>query len=61
MVKLGYMTNAFAPLVGTGGGVTSMKEVGYLTMGPEDELIRRVSETRRISMYIRLRKTLGLT
>ncbi len=44
MVKLGYMTNAFAPLVGTGGGVTSMKEVGYLTMGPEDELIRRVSE-----------------
>lgn len=44
MVKLGYMTNAFAPLVGMGGGVTCMKEVGYLTMGSEDELIRRVSE-----------------
>ena len=44
MVKLGYMTNAFAPLAGTGGGVTCMKEIGYLTMGPEDDLIRRVSE-----------------
>lgn len=44
MVKLGYMTNAFAPLVGTGGGVTCMKEVGYLTMGDEDMLLGKVSE-----------------
>ena len=44
MLKLGYMTNAFAPLVGTGGGVTSMKDVGYLTMGDEDMLMQKVSE-----------------
>ena len=44
MVKLGYMTNAFAPLVGTGGGVTCMKEIGYLTMGDEDMLLEKVAE-----------------
>ena len=44
MAKLGYMTNAFAPLVGTGGGVTCMKDVGYLTMGDEDMLLGKVAE-----------------
>lgn len=44
MLTLGYMTNAFGPLVGTGGGVTSMKEVGYLTMAPEEEQIEKVSQ-----------------
>ena len=44
MVRLGYMTNAFAPLVGTCAGVTCMKEVGYLTMGDEDMLLGKVAE-----------------
>lgn len=44
MIRLGYMTNAFAPLVGTGGGVTSIKEAGYLTMGNEDMLLQKVAE-----------------
>ena len=44
MVKLGYMTNAFAPLVGTGWGVTCMREIGYLTMGDEDMLLGKVAE-----------------
>ena len=26
-MKLGYMTNAFGPLVGEGGGVTSIKDI----------------------------------
>ena len=44
MVTVGYMTNAFAPLVGTGGGVTSMQEVGYVTLGDEKMLLQKVSE-----------------
>lgn len=44
MVTLGYMTNAFAPLVGTGGGVTCVKDAGYLTMGNEEMLLQKVSE-----------------
>ena len=31
-MKLGYMTNAFGPLVGEGGGVTSIKDIRYLTL-----------------------------
>ncbi|MCL2562461.1 MAG: sugar phosphate isomerase/epimerase [Oscillospiraceae bacterium] len=44
MVKLGYMTNAFGPLVGTGGGVTCMKEVGYVTMCDDDVQLQKVAE-----------------
>lgn len=43
MVKLGYMTNAFGELVGAGGGVTSMKDVGYLTMGSDEEAIKTIA------------------
>lgn len=42
-MKLGYMTNAFGPLVGTGGGVTSMKEVGYLTMCNDEDAISKIA------------------
>lgn len=44
MATIGYMTNAFGPLVGTGAGVTTMKEVGYLTLENEDTLLKKVSE-----------------
>lgn len=44
MIIIGYMTNAFAPLVGMGGGVTSMKDVGYLTLGEEEVLLAKVAE-----------------
>lgn len=42
-MKLGYMTNAFGPLVGTGGGVTSMKDVGYVTMCDDEEAISKIA------------------
>ncbi|MCL1996721.1 MAG: sugar phosphate isomerase/epimerase [Defluviitaleaceae bacterium] len=44
MATVGYMTNAFGPLVGTGGGVTSMKDVGYLTLENETVLLKKVSD-----------------
>lgn len=43
-MRLSYMTNAFAPLVGTVGGVTSMKENGYLTDGDEEMLLQAVED-----------------
>jgi len=43
MIRLGYMTNAFGALVGMGGGVTCMKDVGYLTMGDNAALIGKVA------------------
>ncbi len=42
---LGYMTNAFGPLVGLGGGVTSMKDVGYLTMMDDAQAIKTIADT----------------
>lgn len=42
-MRLGYMTNAFGPLVGLGGGVTSMKDVGYLTMGSDEAAIEAIA------------------
>ena len=45
MTRVGYMTNAFGALVGMGGGVTSMKDVGYLTIGDNDTLISKVAST----------------
>lgn len=32
-MRIGYMTNGFGPLVGDGAGVTSVKDIRYLTMG----------------------------
>jgi inosose dehydratase len=37
------MTNAFGPLVGTGGGVTCMKDVGYLTMCDDEEAMKKIA------------------
>ena len=35
-MKIGYMTNAFGPLVGAGGGVTSVKDIRYVTMTDDE-------------------------
>jgi inosose dehydratase len=40
MIKVGYMTNAFGPLVGAGGGVTSAKDIRYVTMCDDEEAIK---------------------
>lgn len=42
-MKLGYMTNAFGPLAGLGGGVTSMKDVGYVTMCDDEAAIAAIA------------------
>lgn len=42
-MKLGYMTNAFGPLVGSGGGVTSVKDIRYLTMCDDEETLERIT------------------
>jgi inosose dehydratase len=43
-MKIGYMTNAFGPLVGAGGGVTSVKDIRYLTMCDDEEALRKITE-----------------
>lgn len=42
-MKLGYMTNAFGPLVGAGGGVTSAKDIRYVTMCDDEDAIQKIS------------------
>jgi len=42
-MRLSYMTNAFAPLVGTVAGVTTITENGYLTLADEDVLLAEVA------------------
>lgn len=42
-MKLGYMTNGFGPLVGDGGGVTSVKDIRYLTMCDDEWAFREIS------------------
>ena len=42
-MKLGYMTNAFGPLVGEGGGVTSVKDIRYLTLCDDEEALRKIT------------------
>ncbi|PLR87128.1 sugar phosphate isomerase/epimerase family protein [Bacillus sp. V33-4] len=42
-MNVGYMTNAFGPLVGAGGGVTSVKDVRYVTMGDDEEAIKEIT------------------
>lgn len=44
-MRLGYMTNGFGPLVGEGGGVTSVKDIRYLTMGDDEEILKKITET----------------
>ena len=43
-MKIGYMTNAFGPLVGAGGGVTSVKDIRYLTMCDDEEALRKITQ-----------------
>lgn len=43
-MKLGYMTNAFGPLVGDGGGVTSVKDIRYLTLCDDEEVLKSITE-----------------
>lgn len=41
-MKLGYMTNAFGPLVGAGAGVTSVKDIRYLTMCDDEKTMETI-------------------
>ena len=43
-MKLGYMTNGFGPLVGDGAGVTSVKDIRYLTLCDDEEVLRKVTK-----------------
>lgn len=45
MMRVGYMTNGFGPLVGDGAGVTSVKDIRYLTMGNDEEILKSITET----------------
>lgn len=42
-MKLGYMTNAFGPLVGSGGGVTSVKDIRYVTMTDDEAALSQIT------------------
>ena len=43
-MKLGHMTNGFGPLVGDGGGVTSVKDIRYLTICDDEAALRSITE-----------------
>lgn len=43
-MKLGYMTNGFGPLVGDGAGVTSVKDIRYLTMCDDAQVFQEISK-----------------
>lgn len=43
-MKIGYMTNAFGPLVGTAGGVTSVKDSRYLTMADDEDALKKITD-----------------
>ncbi len=43
-MKLGYMTNGFGPLVGDGGGVTSVKDIRYLTLCDDEAVLKKITE-----------------
>lgn len=45
MMRVGYMTNGFGPLVGDGAGVTSVKDIRYLTMGNDEEILKSITKT----------------
>lgn len=42
-MRIGYMTNAFGPLVGDGAGVTSVKDIRYLTLGDDEEILKKIT------------------
>ena len=42
-MKLGYMTNGFGPLVGDGGGVTSVKDIRYLTLCDDEAVLKEIT------------------
>ena len=42
-MKVGYMTNAFGPLVGHGNGVVGPKDVRYVTMCDMEEAIKAIA------------------
>ncbi|MGM0125698.1 inosose dehydratase [Enterococcus sp. AZ194] len=43
-MEVGYMTNGFGMLVGSGGGVTSIKEGRYLSLIDEAEVLESISD-----------------
>lgn len=43
-MRLGYMTNGFGLLVGAGGGVTSVKDIRYLTICDDDAVLRQIAD-----------------
>lgn len=43
-MKLGYMTNGFGPLVGAGGGVTSVKDIRYLTICDDADTVAKIAD-----------------
>ena len=43
-MKLGYMTNGFGPLVGDGGGVTSVKDIRYLTLCDDEAVLKQITD-----------------
>ena len=42
-MSLGYMTNAFGELVGS-GEVTSVKDIRYVTMCDDEDAIKKITE-----------------
>lgn len=42
-MEVGYMTNGFGMLVGTGGGVTNVREAKYLSLIDEKEVLKKIS------------------
>lgn len=43
-MEVGYMTNGFGMLVGTGGGVTNVREAKYLSLIDEREVLKTISK-----------------
>ncbi len=43
-MKVGYMTNAWGAVVGHCGGVTSIKDLYYLSTGDDEQAIKAISE-----------------
>lgn len=52
-MEIGYMTNGYGLLVGAGGGVTSVKDIRYLSLVDEEEVISKISHIgyRYIEMF----------
>jgi len=42
-MNIGYMTNAFGLLVGSGGGVTNMKDIAYVTLVDDETAIQKIA------------------